>query len=117
MTEEAKSSVGGRAKLWHSPWELLINKEGFPYPENYYANGAWLKEINIETSRVHDPLYMMICCELSITTLQCRDELSTLAFSSFSAPPTDKLPILKNSKPIWVSVLRTFQRTKDKKRK
>ena len=90
MTDEAKSSVGGRAKLWHSPWELLINKEGFQYPKNDYTNGAWLKEIKIEISRVHGSLYMMIYCELSITTLQCRSELSTLAFSSFSAPPTDK---------------------------
>ena len=90
MKDEAKSSVEGRAKLWHSPWELLINKEGFQYPKNDYANGAWLKEIKIEISRVHGSLYMMICCELSITTLQCRSELSTLAFSSFSAPPTDK---------------------------
>ena len=53
MTDEAKSSVGGRAKLWHSPWELLINKEGFQYPKNDYANGAWLKQIKIEISRVH----------------------------------------------------------------
>ena len=63
MTDEAKSSVGGRAKLWHSPWELLINKEGFQYPKNDYTNGAWLKEIKIEISRVHGSLYMMIYCD------------------------------------------------------
>ena len=60
--------------------------------------GLGLKKINIEISRVHDPLYMTIRCELSIITLQCLGDLSTLAFSLLSAPLTDKLLIFKNTK-------------------
>ena len=48
------------------PVRAVNEQRMFPMPNKRYAIGAWLKEINIEISRVHDPLYMMICCELSI---------------------------------------------------
>ena len=59
------------------PVRAVNEQRMFPMPNKRYANGAWLKEINIEISRVHDPLYMTICCELSIITLQCLGELYT----------------------------------------
>ena len=86
------------SKIMAFPVIAVNEQTRFPIAKKWYANGAWLKKINIEISRVHDPLYMTIWCELSIITLQCLGELSTLAFSLLSAPLTDKLLIFKNTK-------------------
>ena len=47
------------SKIMAFPVRAVNEQRMFPIPKKWYATGAWLKEINIEISRVHDPLYII----------------------------------------------------------